>query len=92
MRADADRRWCEKVTVTFHNSGGTPVRSGTATFATHVIGLLGTDWATVRTTQPVPAPIAAGGTERKTYTVCVEAWRVLLGMHVETRAVTVTWQ
>ncbi|MET7859737.1 hypothetical protein ABZS81_21480 [Streptomyces sp. NPDC005318] len=91
-RAAADDRWCEKVTVEFRNTGGSPVRSGTVTFATHIIGALGIDWATVETTAPLPAPIDAGAAQKKTYTVCVDAWRVPLGMHVETRDVTAVWK
>ncbi|MFI8824095.1 hypothetical protein [Streptomyces sp. NPDC053431] len=89
---DADQRWCENVTVTFRNTGGTAVRSGTVSFATHVIGALGVDWATVRSSQPLPAPIAAGATRSSTYRVCVDSWRVPLGMHVDTREVTAAWQ
>jgi hypothetical protein len=92
QRAPADRRWCEQVTVAFRNSGGTPVRSGTVGFATHIIGALGVDWATIHSAQPLPVPIAALSEKRKTYTVCVEAWRVPLGMHVETREVTADWK
>ncbi|WP_405750956.1 hypothetical protein OHA19_19595 [Streptomyces sp. NBC_00012] len=88
VRAAADERWCEKVTVEFRNTGGSPARSGTVTFATHVIGALGVDWATVESTGPLPAPIDAGAARTATYTVCVDAWRVPLGMHVETRDVT----
>ncbi|MFJ3879230.1 hypothetical protein ACIPW5_17435 [Streptomyces sp. NPDC090077] len=91
VRAAASARWCERVTVTFTNTGTTAARSGTVSFATHVIGALGVDWATVTTTQPLPAPIAGGGSKTQTYTVCVEAWRVPLGMHVETRNVTASW-
>ncbi|MFE7324638.1 hypothetical protein ACFU8W_06585 [Streptomyces sp. NPDC057565] len=91
-RAAADHRWCEKVTVEFRNTGGSPARSGTVTFATHIIGGLGIDWATVETTAPLPAPIDAGAAQEKTYTVCVDAWRVPLGMHVETRDVTAVWK
>ncbi|MFE0700102.1 hypothetical protein [Streptomyces sp. NPDC058872] len=90
--ADGDRRWCERVTVTFRNTGGSTAASGTVTFATHVIGVLGTDWATVTTRQPLPAPIAAGAARTHTYTVCVDSWRVPLGMRVETRKVTAVWQ
>ncbi|WP_405686071.1 hypothetical protein [Streptomyces sp. NBC_00057] len=86
--AAADERWCEKVTVEFRNTGGSPAGSGTATFATHIIGGLGIDWATIESTAPLPAPIDAGAARTKTYTVCVDAWRVPLGMHVETRDVT----
>ncbi|WP_406421007.1 hypothetical protein OH809_20845 [Streptomyces sp. NBC_00873] len=91
-RAAADHRWCEKVTVEFRNTGGSPARSGTVTFATHIIGGLGIDWATVETTAPLPAPIDAGAAREKTYTVCVNAWRVPLGMHVETRDITAVWK
>ncbi|MFF2007845.1 hypothetical protein ACFVWY_02075 [Streptomyces sp. NPDC058195] len=88
VREAGEERWCEKVTVEFRNAGGSPVRSGTVTFATHVIGSLGVDWATVESTGPLPAPIDAGAARTATYTVCVDAWRVPLGMHVETRDVT----
>ncbi|WP_411088839.1 hypothetical protein [Streptomyces sp. 061-3] len=91
-RAVADDRWCEKVTVEFRNTGGSPVRSGTVTFATHIIGALGIDWATIESTAPLPAPIDAGAALKKTYTVCVDAWRVPLGMHIETRDVTAVWK
>ncbi|ORT57928.1 hypothetical protein BKD26_22495 [Streptomyces sp. CB03238] len=91
LRAPTDRRWCEKVTVEFHNSGGSPVRSGTVTFATHIIGALGVDWATIESAQPLPLPIAAGAVRRQTYTVCVDAWRVPLGMRIETQDVTASW-
>ncbi|MEV0912797.1 hypothetical protein AB0I93_00665 [Streptomyces sp. NPDC049967] len=91
-RAAADKRWCEKVTVEFRNTGGSPVRSGTVTFATHIIGGLGIDWATRESTAPLPAPIDAGAARKKTYTVCVDDWRVPLGMHVETRDVTAVWK
>ncbi|UUN27872.1 hypothetical protein [Streptomyces sp. FIT100] len=85
LRDITEKRWCEKVTVEFRNTGGSPVRSGTVTFETHIIGALGIDWATVETGQPLPAPIAAGATRRAAYTVCVDAWRVPLGMHIETQ-------
>ncbi|WP_274567658.1 hypothetical protein [Streptomyces spiramyceticus] len=90
--ADGDKRWCERVTVPFRNTGGSPVRSGTVTFATHIIGALGVDWDTRESTQPLPGPIAAGAAVKKTYTVCVDAWRVPLGMHVETQDVTADWK
>ncbi|MFE2926525.1 hypothetical protein [Streptomyces goshikiensis] len=90
-RAAASDRWCERVTITFTNTGGAAARSGTVTFATHIIGALGIDWATITTTQPLPAPIAGGTAATRTYTVCLEAWRVPLGMRVETRNVTATW-
>ncbi|MFD7553065.1 hypothetical protein ACFV9E_00805 [Streptomyces sp. NPDC059835] len=90
-RSAAGDRWCERVTVTFTNTGTTAARSGTVSFATHVIGALGVDWATITTTQALPAPIAGGSSKTQGYTVCVEAWRVPLGMHVETQKVTATW-
>lgn len=91
VRAAAGDRWCERVTVTFTNSGTTAARSGTVSFATHIIGALGVDWATITTTQPLPAPIAGGAAKTQTYTVCVASWRVPLGMRVETRKVTAAW-
>ncbi|MCX5387689.1 hypothetical protein [Streptomyces sp. NBC_00083] len=91
-RSTGAHRWCENVTVQFHNTGGTAVKSGSAVFETHIIGLLGVDWATITSRQALPAPIAAGAVVSRTYGVCVDAWRVPLGMRVETRAVTATWQ
>lgn len=91
VREAADQRWCEKVTLSFGNTGGSAVRSGTVTFGTHVIGALGIDWATIESAEALPAPIAAGATVKKTWTVCVDAWRVPLGMHIETRGVSVRW-
>ncbi|WP_415937830.1 hypothetical protein [Streptomyces sp. 039-1] len=91
-RAATDHRWCEKVTVSFRNTGGTAVRSGTVTFGTHIIGSLGIDWATITSTEALPAPIAAGAGKDGTWTVCVDAWRVPLGMHIETRDVSVQWK
>ncbi|MFH0175093.1 hypothetical protein ACIA6D_32590 [Streptomyces cacaoi] len=92
VRAGTDQRWCEDVTLTFRNSGGTAVRSGTVTFGTHVIDTLGIDWATRESTAALPTPIAAGARKEKTWTVCVDAWRVPLGMHIETRDVSVRWE
>ncbi|MER6030429.1 hypothetical protein [Streptomyces sp. NPDC001851] len=88
----ADQRWCQKVTVTFRNSGGTAVRSGSVRFGTHIIGALGVDWATVTSAVDLPAPIAPGTHKDHTWTVCVDAWRVPLGMHIETRDVSVEWK
>ncbi|MEU6393288.1 hypothetical protein [Streptomyces sp. NPDC046939] len=87
----ADKRWCQKVTLALRNSGGSAVRSGTVTFGTHIVGSLGIDWATVRSTEELPVPIGAGEEKRKTWTVCVASWRVPLGMHIETRDVSVDW-
>ncbi|MEU9196723.1 hypothetical protein [Streptomyces hundungensis] len=79
------------MTVQFRNTGGTAVKSGSVIFATHIIGLLGVDWATITSRQDLPVPIPAGTVRSRTYEVCVDAWRVPLGMHVETRSVTASW-
>ncbi|MFD4556033.1 hypothetical protein ACFWP5_17240 [Streptomyces sp. NPDC058469] len=92
VRKATDQRWCEDVTLSFRNSGGTAVRSGTVTLGTHIIGALGIDWATIDSTEKLPAPIAADARKDKTWTVCVDAWRVPLGMHIETRDVSVEWK
>ena len=92
VREAADKRWCEDVTLTLRNTGGSAVRSGKVTFGTHIIGALGIDWATVESTRDLPVPIDAGKKKEKTWTVCVDAWRVPLGMHVETRDVSVDWK
>jgi len=92
VRAPGDRRWCEKVTLTLDNRGGVAVRAGTVTFGTHVIGALGVDWATVESAHALPVPIAAGARTERTWTVCVDAWRVPLGTRVETRDVSVRWE
>lgn len=91
-RAGTDQRWCEDVTLAFSNSGGTSVRSGTVTFGTHVVDTLGIDWTTRRSTAALPTPIPAGALREKTWTVCVDAWRVPLGMHIETQDVSVHWE
>ncbi|MGW2518631.1 hypothetical protein ACWC09_16770 [Streptomyces sp. NPDC001617] len=91
-RKATDKRWCEDVALTFTNSGQAAVRSGTVTFGTHIIGLLGIDWGTVESDVALPAPIGGGARKEKTWTVCVDAWRVPLGMHIETRDVTVRWK
>jgi hypothetical protein len=91
-RKPTDERWCEDVTLAFHNTGDSAVRSGTITFGTHVIGALGVDWATIESTENLPAPIEAGARKKQTWTVCVDAWRVPLGMRVETRDVVVRWE
>lgn len=91
-REPTDKRWCEKVTLDFHNTGGSAVRSGTVTFETHIIDALGIDWATIKSAEKLPAPVDAGARKEKTWTVCVDAWRVPLGMHIETRDVSVRWE
>ncbi|KOG60655.1 hypothetical protein ABZT16_00480 [Streptomyces flaveolus] len=80
------------MTVAFHNSGGTAVRSGSVTFGTHVTGALGTDWGTVESTVELPVPIAPGARRRPTWAVCVDAWHAPIGMHIETRDVSVRWE
>ncbi|MGW3724693.1 hypothetical protein [Streptomyces sp. NPDC000851] len=92
VREPTDKRWCEKVTLPLHNTGETAVRSGTVTFGTHIIGALGIDWGTVESSGKLPAPIAAGARKEESWTVCVDAWRVPLGMHIETRDVDVRWE
>ncbi|WP_328872413.1 hypothetical protein OHT76_21185 [Streptomyces sp. NBC_00287] len=91
-REAVEKRWCEKVSLEFHNSGGSPVRSGTVTFGTHIIGALGIDWGTVESVEELPVPLGGGVRKEKSWTVCVDAWRVPLGMHVETRDVSVQWK
>ncbi|MET8948112.1 hypothetical protein ABZX30_32400 [Streptomyces sp. NPDC004542] len=91
-RTATDKRWCEDVTLGFHNSGGTAVRSGTVTFGTHIVDALGIDWATVGSAEDLPTPIGAGARQDHTWRVCVKTWRVPLGMHVETRDVDVEWE
>lgn len=91
-RESTGKRWCEDVTLSFRNTGGSPVRSGNVTLGTHVIGGLGVDWGTVESTRKLPAPIGAGKTVRKTWPICIDWWRVPLGMHIETRDVDVHWK
>ncbi|MFF7648665.1 hypothetical protein ACFZCY_02155 [Streptomyces sp. NPDC007983] len=91
-RTATDERWCEKVTVEFRNTGGLPVVSGKVTLSTHVIDALGLDWATLESKRKLPAPIGAGQKRVRTWKVCVDAWRVPLGMHIETRDVSVDWK
>ncbi|MFJ9177014.1 hypothetical protein [Streptomyces sp. NPDC102360] len=88
----ADKRWCQDVTLALHNSGGSAVRSGTVTFETHVLGALGIDWATIDVKKKLPVPLGAGEKKRKTWTVCVDEWRVPLGMRLETKDVDVDWK
>ncbi|MEU9332942.1 hypothetical protein AB0D49_07190 [Streptomyces sp. NPDC048290] len=84
--AATGKRYCEDVTLAFHNTGGSAVASGTVTFGTHVIGALGVDWATFEAAEPLPAPIRAGARVTKTWTVCVDRfWEgaLMLGAHLE---------
>ncbi|WP_030259816.1 hypothetical protein [Streptomyces violens] len=89
--ANADVRWCERVTVQLHNTGSRPVTAGTITFKTHIIGGLGIDWGTRESTRELPVPIAGGETKKETWKVCVDAWRVPLGMHIDTRDIDASW-
>lgn len=86
--ADTAQRWCQRVTLTLANSGDRAATSGTVTFATHVIGVLGIDWWTYQTSQSLTVPVAGHATVNESWTVCLDAWRVPLGMHLETRAAT----
>ncbi|MEU6341165.1 hypothetical protein ABZ883_09470 [Streptomyces sp. NPDC046977] len=89
VRTATGDRWCENVTVTLANTGDSPATSGTLLFGTHIIGPLGIDWATIGSSDPVPVPLAGGARSMRTWTVCVDAWRVPPGMHAETRDVSV---
>ncbi|MEI5099045.1 hypothetical protein RB200_10890 [Streptomyces sp. PmtG] len=90
-RAPGPHRWCEDVTLTLRNTGGAPARAGTIAFGSHVIGALGVDWGTVESTRKLPAPVRGGQTVKKTWPICVDAWRVPWGMRIETRDVEVEW-
>lgn len=78
--------------MAFRNTGGEAVTSGTVTFGTHIIGALGVDWATIESRQPLPTPIGAGAARTASYTVCVDAWRVPLGMRIETQDLAAVWK
>jgi hypothetical protein len=41
----------------------------------------------VETDEAVPVPVEGGEKKEKTWEICVDAWRVPLGMHVETQDV-----
>ncbi|MET7795918.1 hypothetical protein [Streptomyces decoyicus] len=90
--AGTDVRWCQKVTLDFLNSGDRPVTAGTVTFGTHIIGALGIDWATITSTHKLPLPLAPGKKKTGTWRVCVDGWRVPLGMHLDTKDVTFGWK
>lgn len=92
QRAPGDERRCERVTLPLHNSGGTAVTSGNVTFSTKIVGALGGNWGTVETRQSLRVPIDAGERTSQTYTVCVDGWRVPLGVSVETENVEVDWK
>ncbi|ARF56526.1 hypothetical protein [Streptomyces gilvosporeus] len=90
--ADTDVRWCQKVSLDFLNTGQHPVTQGTVTFGTHIIGPLGIDWATRNSTHALPLPLTPGKPRTGAWRVCVDAWRVPLGMHLDTRDVTFGWK
>ncbi|WP_237323680.1 hypothetical protein [Streptomyces sp. MOE7] len=62
------------------------------TFGTHIIGALGIDWATISSRHRLPLPLAPGTRTTGSWRVCVDAWRVPLGMHLDTRDITFTWK
>ncbi|MFH8404422.1 hypothetical protein ACH4FX_06545 [Streptomyces sp. NPDC018019] len=80
------------MTVGLRNTGGRPVTSGTITFSTHIIGALGIDWATRTSTHPLPTPIPPRTHRPTTWRICVAAWRVPLGMHIDTQDVRADWR
>ncbi|MEY9870666.1 hypothetical protein ABH931_000120 [Streptacidiphilus sp. MAP12-33] len=88
--AATGQRWCQRVVLTLANSGDRAATSGTVTFATHVIGALGVDWWTYQTSQPLAAPVAGHASAQESWTVCLDSWRVPDGMHMETRAATLS--
>ncbi|MFG2826461.1 hypothetical protein ACGFWI_03120 [Streptomyces sp. NPDC048434] len=90
--AGTDVRWCQKVTLDFLNNGDRPVTAGTVTFGTHIIGALGIDWATRTSTHALPLPLAVGRKQTGTWRVCVDSWRVPMGMHLDTQDVTFSWK
>ncbi|WP_328742533.1 hypothetical protein OG436_20795 [Streptomyces caniferus] len=90
--AGTDVRWCQQVSLDFLNNGDRPVTAGTVTFGTHVIGALGIDWATLTSTRALPLPLAVGRKQTGTWRVCVDSWRVPLGMHLDTKDVRFTWK
>ncbi|MFI6765519.1 hypothetical protein [Streptomyces sp. NPDC050355] len=90
--ADTDVRWCEKVRIDFLNTGDRSVTSGTVTFGSHVIGALGIDWATLTSSHRLPLPLAPGERKAGTWRVCVDAWRVPMGMHLDTKDVAFVWK
>ncbi|MEU9118340.1 hypothetical protein AB0C96_00505 [Streptomyces sp. NPDC048506] len=92
VRSDTDVRWCERVTLDFLNTGDAPVTAGTVTFGTHIIGALGIDWATITSRHALPLPLPPGKRRTGSWRVCVDAWRVPLGMHIDTEDVAFTWK
>ncbi|WP_438486907.1 hypothetical protein [Streptomyces sp. S186] len=89
--ADTDVRWCQQLTLHFLNTGDHPVTAGTVTFGSHVIGPLGIDWTTIDSTYRLPLPLAPDKPTTGRWRVCVDAWRVPLGMRLDTRDTRFTW-
>ncbi|MFI9150740.1 hypothetical protein [Streptomyces sp. NPDC053367] len=83
-----ERRY-ESATAELHDAGGTAARSGAATLAPHIIGTPGADRSTARPAQDLPMATAPGTRTEPARKACVEAWRVPLGVCVETRDVSV---
>lgn len=84
--ASAGVPWCEKVTLTFTNTGGAPVHSGTVDFDTHIVGALGVPWVTQTSHRRLPVPIAPGDSTTKSWKVCVDrkyAGMFLFDRHLE---------
>ncbi|WP_185994027.1 hypothetical protein [Streptomyces benahoarensis] len=92
VRADGGERWCEQVAFPVLNTGTEPVTVGRVTFGTHIIGGLGIDWDTRTSTRKLPLPLPPGARRTASYRVCVDAWRVPLGMHIETKDVSFDWK
>ena len=83
-------RWCQNVTLALTNSGGQAATAAMVTFSTHVIGSLGVDWWTYATSQPLRAPVPGHASATESWTVCLDDWQVPAGMHMETRAASVS--
>ncbi|MFF4534341.1 hypothetical protein ACFY1P_34345 [Streptomyces sp. NPDC001407] len=85
----AGRRWCDKVTLTFTNTGPRPITTGTVTFATHVFDATGAERATLPSSSALPT-IGVGRWVEGAWSVCADEGRVGVGMRVETRVVSAT--
>ncbi|MCH6162006.1 hypothetical protein MMA15_16920 [Streptomyces sp. M600PL45_2] len=87
-REPSDVPWCEKVSLTFDNTGREQVTEGTVVFTSRVVGALGVPWVTETSRREVP-DVAAGESVRKTWKVCVDgrhASKFLLGRRLEHEA------
>ncbi|MFI1182063.1 hypothetical protein ACH4UT_21280 [Streptomyces sp. NPDC020799] len=85
----AGRRWCDKVTLTFTNTGPRPITTGKVTFATHVFDATGAERATLPSSSALPT-IGVGRWVEGAWSVCADEGRVGVGMRVETRVVSAT--